>query len=54
MEADKINHLWKLWFLKLRDTNIPFKVKSNDVAEPISLDDDEYIGEDLLMIYDPL
>ena len=54
LEADDTNQVWKLRFIKLRDTNIPFKVKVNETAKPISLENDEYIGEDMLMIYDPL
>lgn len=52
-EGDKFSHIWKLRFLKLRDTNIPSIVKTAEEAKPIELKDDEYIGEDLLMIYDP-
>lgn len=52
LEGDKKSKLWKLRFLKLRDTNIPSIVKRENEAKPIILDDDEYIGEDLLMIYD--
>lgn len=43
---------WHLEFLKLRETNIPNKAKINSVAEPISLDDDEYIGENVNALYD--
>lgn len=46
------NDLWCLRFMKLRDTNIPSKVKRGADAEPIELDDDEYIGEDLTMLYE--
>lgn len=53
LEGDKKHKLWKLRFLKLRDTNIPSIVKRENEAKPIFLDDDEYIGEDLLMLYDP-
>ena len=37
---------------KVRDTNIPAKLKEGQAAEPISLEDDEYIGEDLNLLYD--
>lgn len=52
---DKINYdqssgLWVLRLMKLRD--IPSKVKENQAAEAIKLEDDEYIGEDVYMVYD--
>ena len=52
LEGDTENKIWKLRFIKLRDTNIPSIVKKQEEAKPIELEDDEYIGEDLLMIYD--
>lgn len=52
LEGDINSKLWKLRFIKLRDTNIPSIVKKEEEAKPIELKDDEYIGEDLLMIYD--
>ena len=51
-EGDVEHRIWKLRFMKLRDTNIPSIVKKEEDAKPIELEDDEYIGEDLLMIYD--
>ena len=53
LEGDSANHIWKIRFLKLRDTNIPSIVKKEEEAKPLELEDDEYIGEDLVMIYDP-
>lgn len=50
--GDKKCGIWKFRFMKLRDTNIPSIVKEEEEAKPIELEDDEYIGEDLLMIYD--
>ena len=55
--VDKISYdeghdIWGLRFMKLRDTNIPSKVKENEEAEVIPLDDDEYIGEDVTMIFE--
>lgn len=50
--GDRSNQIWKFRFMKLRDTNIPSIVKEEEEAKPIELEDDEYIGEDLLMIYD--
>lgn len=49
---DDKNKLWCIRFMKLRDTNIPSKVKENEEAETIPLEDDEYIGEDLNLIYE--
>jgi len=53
LEGEEENQIWKFRFMKLRDTNIPSIVKKEEDAKPIELEDDEYIGEDLLMIYDP-
>lgn len=39
-------------FLKLREDNIPSIAKANEESEGIPLGDDEYIGEDLYMLYD--
>lgn len=39
-------------FFKLRDINIPSIVKEGKNSEPIPLEDDEYIGEDMNMLYD--
>ena len=44
--------LWVLRFMKLRDENIPMIAKENTEAEDIALEDDEYIGEDLYVLYD--
>ncbi len=52
MKFNKDYGYWHLEFLKLRETNIPNKAKINSVAEPISLDDDEYIGENVNALYD--
>lgn len=49
---DDLNDLWTLRLMKLRDTNIPSKVKDNKEAEVIPLEDDEYIGEDITILYD--
>lgn len=44
--------IWGLKLFKLRNTNIPSKVKDNEDAKIIELEDDEYLGEDLFLIYD--
>ncbi len=37
---------------KLRDANVPSKLKEGELATPIPLDSDEYIGEDINFLYD--
>lgn len=37
---------------KLRDYNVPSKIREGESAEPIELDDNEYIGEDMTVLYD--
>lgn len=49
---EKNSEIWAIRFMRLRDTNIPSKVKENEEAEVIELEDDEYIGEDITMIYE--
>lgn len=49
---DEDSDFWGIRFMKLRDTNIPTKVKENKVAEAIELEEDEYIGEDVTLLYE--
>lgn len=44
--------VWVFRFMKLREDNIPSIVKEKQEAKTIKLDDDEYIGEALHMLYD--
>lgn len=44
--------VWVLRFMKLRDENIPCKVKNHEAAKDLDLEDDEYLGEDQFMLYD--
>jgi hypothetical protein len=44
---------WLLNFVRLRETNIPLRGKIDQEVEPIELEDDEFIGEDVSMLYDP-
>ena len=44
--------LWGIHLMKLRDTNIPTKVKENAASEPVELEDDEYLGEDITLLYE--
>lgn len=52
IKFDIPSKLWAIRVMKLRDTNIPSKVKENEEAEIIPLDDDEYLGEDVSILYD--
>lgn len=51
IKFDKEN-FYSIRFFKLRDINIPSIVKEGKNSEPIPLEDDEYIGEDMNMLYD--
>lgn len=44
--------IWGIKLFKLRNTNIPSKVKNNEEAMVIELEEGEYLGEDLFLIYD--
>lgn len=46
--------VWGLKLFKLRNTNIPSKAKNNEDAKVIELEDGEYLGEDLFLIYDQI
>ena len=52
IKYDENNDLWALRLMKLRDDNIPSKVKEDEIAEPIHLEADEYIGEDMSILYE--
>ncbi|OME08021.1 hypothetical protein BSK64_06185 [Paenibacillus odorifer] len=41
-----------LHFVRLRDTNIPSTARQNGQVEPLELDDDEFIGEEVSALYD--
>lgn len=43
---------WDLYFSRLRDFNLGWRAKENGPSEPIDLDDDEYIGENVSLLYD--
>lgn len=53
IEFFQYSRLWGIKLMKLRDTNIPSKVKEYEDAELIELESNEYIGEDLFLLYDP-
>ncbi len=48
----KAHDVWVLRFMKLREENLPYIAKENRDAEDIPLQEDEYLGEDMYMLYD--
>ncbi len=46
--------IWGIKLFKLRNTNVPSKAKNNEDAKVIELEDGEYIGEDMFLIFDPV
>ena len=48
----KTDDYWILDFLRLRDSNLPKRAYENKQTEDIQLDDDEYMGEEAIAIYD--
>lgn len=51
-EENEHDHLIGLRFLRLRDSNIPYKVPNQGEAEDLDIAEDEYIGESLHIVYD--
>lgn len=51
-EFNRDKGIWGIKLFKLRNTNIPSKAKNNEDAKVIELEDGEYLGEDLFLIYD--
>lgn len=49
---EKDEDYYSVRFYKLRDTNVPSKIKLGNDAEPVELEEDEYIGEDMNVLYD--
>lgn len=43
--------MYGLRFMRMRSDQIPYLVREGDVAEPLDLEDDEYIGEDLTALF---
>lgn len=52
IEYSEKEDVWVIRFMKLREDNIPSIAKRNQEAKGIELADDEYIGEDIYMLYD--
>ncbi|MCM1120399.1 MAG: hypothetical protein NC543_13680 [bacterium] len=46
------NALWTMRILRLREDNLSFVVKPDEEAKPIELGEDEYLGEDMTMLFD--
>lgn len=53
-EYDKVNRIWLLQVIKLREKNLPGIVNDEDDSyRPITLTDEEYVGEFISLIFDP-
>lgn len=46
------NALWTMRILRLREDNLSFIVKPDEEAKPIELGEEEYLGEDMTMLFD--
>lgn len=44
---------WFMEFIRMRQFNIPSISKEDEKSEPMSLEEDEYIGENVVALYDP-
>lgn len=51
-EKDERDGLIGFRFLRLRDSNLPYKVPTQEEAQDLGIADDEFIGESLHMVYD--
>lgn len=49
---NKKHNIWKVMLMRLRFDQVPNKAKDSCKAEVITLEEDEYIGEDVSFIYD--
>lgn len=54
IEYSKLSGLWKIRLMRLGEYNIPQKSKTEHNAEDIPMDDDEYIGYDVNILYDEM
>lgn len=48
----KENDVWGMKLFKVRNTNIPSKMKDEEDAHVIALEENEYIGEDMFVLFD--
>lgn len=44
--------VWSLRIMRMRDTNYPYVLKPDEEAKPLEIGDDEYLGEDMTMLFD--
>ena len=51
-EKEERDGLIGLRFLRLRDSNMPYKVPNQEEAQDLDIADDEFIGESLHIVYD--
>lgn len=49
---NRTHNCYYLSFIRLRQTKIPVKAKMDSESNPIELENDEYIGEDVSAVYD--
>ena len=50
---EKSFDLWFFQFLRIRDKDVPLLCKREAEAEELSLNDDEYVAEPMVCLYDP-
>lgn len=51
-DFDKDYGVWSLRIMRMRDTNYPYILKPDEEAKPLEIGDDEYLGEDMTMLFD--
>lgn len=51
-DFDKDYGVWSLRIMRMRDTNYPYVLKPDEEAKPLEIGDDEYLGEDMTMLFD--
>ena len=49
---DALNNLYVVCFVNIRGDNLPSKLKNGEAQTDLDLKDDEYIGEDMYVLYD--
>lgn len=50
---ESAHHYYSMNFMRLDDSSNTYKVKEKEQAEHIDLEDDEYIGKNTVVLYDP-
>lgn len=51
-DFDEDYGVWSLRIMRMRDTNYPYVLKPDEEAKPLEIGDDEYLGEDMTMLFD--